>query len=56
MDDPAVAHDSGPYRAAVDRSYSRAVNAVADLWYSLLLRVPLDCGKIPGAAPHAGEA
>lgn len=30
------------FAAAVDRSYSRAVNAVADLWYALLVRVPLD--------------
>jgi hypothetical protein len=30
------------FQEAVDRAYSRCVNAVADLWYALLTRVPID--------------
>lgn len=40
VDDPAIDHASAAYRDAVARCYGRAVNAVADLWYSLLLRLP----------------
>lgn len=40
VDDPAESHNSARYRAAVDRSYARAVNAVADLWFAALSRVP----------------
>jgi hypothetical protein len=39
VDQPSLSHDSPRYWSAVDRSYSRAVNAVADIWYTILTRV-----------------
>jgi len=40
VDDPRIGHGSPRYRDAVDRCYARAANAVADLWSSLLSRLP----------------
>lgn len=40
VDDPAVDHASAAYRDAIARCYGRAVNAVADLLYSVLIRLP----------------
>lgn len=40
VDDPGTDHASARYRDTVAGCYGRAVNAVADLWYSVLLRLP----------------
>jgi len=48
VDDPRIDHRSARYRDAVDRCYARAVNAVADLWSSILARLapPAPGGRV----------